>query len=387
MDLHAPSLVAGLNISVTNTATLLLSLLNTAAAASFVANADPWQNLDGVDITPEDGNVRISFHPGLTPTAAAGRLLTQGVTYYFRFKDLDNVRLISTTASAVKCSLSVGKCRQGEFDVAAGGGSSSGSSSSSSSASAGGGESSYSNVLGDFTATANSGAKTITLSAYAAGSPLSGAITALNFANGSIKRISSTGVVDTLPMTNIAFAANVLTLADMTANFAVGDTVEVNIIGPDKSYTEASDWKKVNEQQMPKFEDNTLFVAATQNKPLASPTYTWSVAKSSALQASNVIKGSAGTIRSIAGRIDSTAPTGTYYLQLFNNSSLPADGAGTLLTAPMKIQVTNGVDANFSMDFTMNGVHGATGLVLVLSTTEFTKTIAGAYLSINALYI
>lgn len=108
----------------------------------------------------------------------------------------------------------------------------------------GGGNNTYSNASGDFTATANSGAKTITLSAYAS-TILSAVISAKNFVNGSIKRISTAGDVDTLPLSNVSFAANVLTLSDMSANFAAGDTVVVTVIGPDKAFDEANDQGKV----------------------------------------------------------------------------------------------------------------------------------------------
>lgn len=107
-----------------------------------------------------------------------------------------------------------------------------------------GGSSIYSNAFGDFTATANSGAKTITLSAYAS-TILSSVISTTNFLNAVIKRKSSAGVVDTLPISNVAFAANVITLSDMAANFASGDTVAVFIQGPDKGFDEANDLQKV----------------------------------------------------------------------------------------------------------------------------------------------
>ena len=133
---------------------------------------------------------------------------------------------------------------------------------SSSAASTGGGNNTYSNVTGDFTATANSGAKTITFSAYAS-TTLSSVISTINFANAVIKRITSAGVVDTLPLTNISFSTNVLTLADMTANFAVGDTVAVFVPGPDKSFDETNDRNKVAEQMAPTYENNSLQRAMT----------------------------------------------------------------------------------------------------------------------------
>lgn len=100
------------------------------------------------------------------------------------------------------------------------------------SSSTGGGANTYTNDgNSDFTATANSGAKTITFSSFN-DTTFQSSITVKNFANAVIKRINSSGDVDTLPLTNIAWSSNVLTLADMTANFAAGDTVSVIITGP-----------------------------------------------------------------------------------------------------------------------------------------------------------
>lgn len=323
--------------------------------------------------------------------------------------------------------------------TSSGGGSSS--SSSSSSSSIGGGNSTYSNKSNDFVATATAGAKTIVLSSFA-NSVLSSALTVESWANAVIKRISSSGDVDTLPITNIAWNSGTftLTLADMTAVFASGDTVEVFVTGPDKGFVEASDvskvkvtdgsndvqintvnadavsntrnsllttsrlvgyngstwdrlqvdaskYLKIGEQYAPNYEDQTNGVAGTQNKPLAVSTYAWSIDKSAALEASSVTKAAAGVLRAMGGRIDSTHASGTYYLQVLNHASLPSDGAVTFLLAPLKLVHTLGTDTNFSIDCTMNGVYASTGITWCLSTTEFTKTISGAFVSANVLYI
>ncbi|MFA9228701.1 MAG: hypothetical protein ACEQR7_09790 [Agathobacter rectalis] len=98
----------------------------------------------------------------------------------------------------------------------------------------------YSNVGGDFAAVANSGAKTITLSSYA-NSILSAVIGINNLMTGLVLRRTSGGVVDILPLSNATYSANVYTLPDMGANFAVGDTVAVYLTGPDKGYDKTSD--------------------------------------------------------------------------------------------------------------------------------------------------
>lgn len=112
----------------------------------------------------------------------------------------------------------------------------------------------------------------------------------------------------------------------------------------------------------------------------------WSVSKSSALEASHVIKASSGSLRGATIRIDSTAPSASYYIQFLNASSLPANGAVTHLIAPLKRIHANGTDDYFSVDFTESGLTASTGIVIVLSTTEFTKTISGAYLSMTVQY-
>ena len=142
------------------------------------------------------------------------------------------------------------------------------------------------------------------------------------------------------------------------------------------------------EQFAPVAEDNTNGVIAVCLKPLAVSTYAWTVGFSTALAASLIIKAAAGVLRSLRVRLDSTAASATYYIQLFNSTTLPADTTGTasMLVAPMKVQFTTGTDQTLTIDYTDAGIAFATGLVVVLSSTEFTKTIAGAYLSMSALY-
>lgn len=108
---------------------------------------------------------------------------------------------------------------------------------------------------------------------------------------------------------------------------------------------------------------------------------------SSALEASHVIRSTAGKVFKIAGRLDSTAPSATYYVQLFNAASLPADATVTTATfpAPIKIVHLSGTDDIFDFDFAPAGLWCSTGCVVVLSSTEFTKTISSAYLSITTL--
>ena len=109
--------------------------------------------------------------------------------------------------------------------------------------SVGGGNNIWSNPQ-DFAATAVAGTKTITFAGFTS-TVLSSVIATLNFSAAVIKRVSATGAVDTLPLTNVAYAAGVLTLADMTANFVAGDTVLVFLPGPDKAYNQVYDVTQV----------------------------------------------------------------------------------------------------------------------------------------------
>jgi hypothetical protein len=126
-------------------------------------------------------------------------------------------------------------------------------------------------------------------------------------------------------------------------------------------------------------------IIATANKPLAVSTYCWSVGRSSALEASRIIKNSAGTIRSASIRLDETAGTGTFFIQLIDSATLPADGAVTILDCQKRKHVT-GTDDYIVFDFSDNCIAFSAGLVVVLSSTEFTKTIAGSFLSITVEY-
>jgi hypothetical protein len=141
---------------------------------------------------------------------------------------------------------------------------------------------------------------------------------------------------------------------------------------------------RVAETRSPVCEDNTNGVEANVMRPLAVNTYCWTGVMSAALEASHILKASPGCIRSLSVRLDSTAASATYYIQILNSATLPAEGAVTHIRTPYKVQHVVGLDDIIELDFTDNGFYGSAGIVVVLSTTEFTKTIAGAYLSMDA---
>jgi hypothetical protein len=115
----------------------------------------------------------------------------------------------------------------------------------------------------------------------------------------------------------------------------------------------------------------------------------WSTKFTEALAAKLVISATPATLRSFAGRIDATATSATYYIQLWNLVDVPANAtavtaANGALMAPFKVAHVSGTDDQLVFDFGDAGIAGSAGLVVGLSTTEFTKTAAGAFLSLTA---
>lgn len=106
---------------------------------------------------------------------------------------------------------------------------------------AGGGSIVYTNAAGDFIATANDATKTITIT----GLPFT--LEAIHVVGGTIKKVTVANVVEDIPLTDVAVAANVITLADAD-DFVATDTVYVTLIGPDKWYDRDLDNALVNVQ-------------------------------------------------------------------------------------------------------------------------------------------
>jgi len=110
---------ASSKITVTNTATLLFSLMDTAGS---VTNSQKYFTdlfASGILITPEDGDIRVMV--GTTPTASLGMLLTEGSKYYLPQIDLTRLKLIRTSAN-VLCSIDLFKADIDDVLVASGGG-------------------------------------------------------------------------------------------------------------------------------------------------------------------------------------------------------------------------------------------------------------------------
>lgn len=100
--------VNGYSISVTSSASYLYDLINTAASTTDVRAGFP-SDANAVDITPEDGEVRVVFSDSIDPTTALGQKLAAGSTYRFRGVPLTKMKLIRVGGSNVACTVVVGK--------------------------------------------------------------------------------------------------------------------------------------------------------------------------------------------------------------------------------------------------------------------------------------
>jgi hypothetical protein len=98
----------------------------------------------------------------------------------------------------------------------------------------GGGTSTYSTAQGDFVATITDSTTNITLT----GLPFT--LEEKHVVNGSIKKITSAGVISVVDTGNISVSGGVITLSEAD-DFVTGDTVVVSLTGPDKAYDEALD--------------------------------------------------------------------------------------------------------------------------------------------------
>lgn len=97
--------------------------------------------------------------------------------------------------------------------------------------------------------------------------------------------------------------------------------------------------------------------------------------------ATNISKTGARNLISGSGRIDSTGTTGTYFLLFLDANGLPANGAVTMIAPPQKVVHASGADDPWTFECPQGGVAVANGVVIALSTTEFTLTVAGSFLS------
>ena len=149
---------------------------------------------------------------------------------------------------------------------------------------------------------------------------------------------------------------------------------------------DASGNLRVVEAVAPQYEDNTAGVAWMHTRPTASATNPISVDVSAALEAATVSKASPGRFYRARGRVDKSIGTADRWILVMNASSVPGDGAVTILTS-IKIPHVTGTDSFFDIDIPQ-GLYASTGIVVGASLTEFTKTESGVgnCMSLTVLY-
>lgn len=122
--------------------------------------------------------------------------------------------------------------------------------------------------------------------------------------------------------------------------------------------------------------------------PVSNSTTAWSKKYSTALASKLIVKAAAGTFRSAAGRVDKSAPTGLYCVRVWDAADVPADTTATdasnQLVGAIVIDHSLGAHDYWEIEYPDPGVPAANGIVVGLSTTEFTQTASGAYLSVTA---
>ncbi len=141
---------------------------------------------------------------------------------------------------------------------------------------------------------------------------------------------------------------------------------------------------KVLSVDAPKYENGTDQTASIGRKHLSTATYSAPIViKSPALEASRLIKSTAGNLDSYRIEIAPGASTGQLYIQFYNATALPPEGSVPDLMAPITVSHTTGTVSTKERDFGDEPVFFSLGCYVVISTTQFTKTIAGAVANIS----
>jgi hypothetical protein len=183
-----------------------------------------------------------------------------------------------------------------------------------SSTSSGSGGESYSNTRGSFVATPNTGTKTITITSQIA-ALLAVTLSSANFVSGAIKKIDSSGVVTSLPLTTVQYdvGTGVLTVSDMTAAFTAGDIVEVILTGPNRSYDKTNDLQNVSLKTALAGEDipNDLMKVEQRFGATHISTATTTLVKTGVGFLHLVNVNTKGTVASTITIYDNTSATGT----------------------------------------------------------------------------
>lgn len=297
-------------ISVTGTASYILPLIDTAGSTR---HAFP-NNLDAINITPEDGDIRIftdSTVNAIAPTASKGFLIRQGSTFMLRRTNLRFIKAIATTGT-VSCSVEIGSSEQEEYTAITGGG----------------------------------GA--ITSIIPGTGATSLGKAEDATHTSGDVGVMALTRRIDT-PASSAA----------ASGRYATQNTDSLGHMWSREGYASTS-------------EDNPNQVNATAVRPLAVSTYSWTRFQNLGANATLNVKATPGNVKAVyCHNINAAA----HYVQLHNTATTPAGGAVPLYTFLVPAQSSITIGDTF---FGEHGAHFTTGIAFAFSTTEATYTAATA---------
>ena len=108
--------VSDTKITVTDTATSLYSLMDTASSDTNAQKFYDGQNTDSVMILPENGDIRFLINDD--PTATNGDFLSSGTKYYIPRIELFGMRLIRTGSANVSVTVVPYRAEKAESPVA-----------------------------------------------------------------------------------------------------------------------------------------------------------------------------------------------------------------------------------------------------------------------------
>lgn len=189
------------------------------------------------------------------------------------------------------------------------------------------------------------------------------------------------GIDQTTPgTTNAVAVAQIGSTSVATGNGVVGTGVQRVAIASDNTAFSVNATLQAGSAIAGKFGIDQTTIGTTNGVtvvPSSSSTAANSSVASSALEASKVIKASAGRLYQLSGV---NTKSSAQYIQVFNSTTVPSDSTAPVLLAYVP------AGGNFSFDFGSIGRYFSTGIAVSNSSTAATKTIGSADCWFNAEY-